>query len=80
MSRARSVPAIPEANSAPCMKAKGMKKARNEFVGKPGRCVAARRPFEFTAIRISGNVSGGIHVPGWRAVRTSDRRAISAMW
>ncbi len=35
------------------------------------------RPFELTAIRISGNASGGIHVPGWRALRTTERRAIS---
>ncbi len=57
-----------------------MKNARNDFVGKPGRCVAARRPFELTAISISGKVSGGIHVPGWRAVRISDRRAIRPTW
>src|SRR3954447_3340883 len=76
-SRARSVPAVAAANSAPCMNANGRKKSRKCFVGKPGRCVAERSPLEFTAISISGNVSGAITDAGWRMVRTTDRRAIS---
>ena len=68
---------MPDANSAPCRNEKGRKNARNDVVGKPGRCVAARSPFELTAISMSGNVSGGIHVPGCLNVRTIDRRAIS---
>jgi hypothetical protein len=54
-----------------------MKNARKECVGKPRRCVAAFRPFELTAIRISGNDRGGIQTPGWRNVRTIDRCAIN---
>ena len=60
------------------MNENGRKNARNDVVGKPGRCVAARRPFELTAIRISGNESGGIHVAGLaRACESTERRAIS---
>ena len=55
------------------MKENGTKNARNDVVGKPRRCVAARRPFELTAIRMIGKRSGGIHVAGCLAVRTIER-------
>ena len=62
------------------MNAMGMKKSRNESVGKPGMCVAARRPFELIASRSRGKVTFGMICAGWRSVRTIERRAISKTW
>jgi len=62
------------------MNAIGMKKSRKDLVGKPGRCVAARRPFELIARSSSGKVTLGMICAGWRRVRTMERQAISMTW
>jgi hypothetical protein len=51
--------------------------ARNESVGNPGRSVDDCNPAEYKSISATGKMSGGIALAGWRAVRTSERRAIA---
>ena len=80
MSRARSVPAFMVAKSAPWMNGTARAKARNELVGKPFRCVVARRPPALTASRNIGKRSGAITAAGWREVRTIERRARLPTW
>src|SRR5207248_534304 len=80
MSRARSVPAFIVANSAPWMKGTASAKATNEVVGKPGSRVSALSPPALTASSSIGNSSGEITFAGWRAVRTTERRANRKTW
>jgi hypothetical protein len=54
MSSARFVPVLISENIAPCMNATAIAKVTYEWVGKPGRRVAARSPLAFTASRIAG--------------------------
>src|SRR3954452_19500722 len=74
MSRARSVPVFMVANSAPWMNGTASAKATKEFVGKPGRFVAAFSPPEFTASSSIGKSNGATTFAGWRTVRTTERR------
>ena len=53
----------------------GERKGQIESVRNPGSFVADWRPVEFTARRRSGKTSGKTTFAGWRAVRTTDRRA-----
>ena len=80
MSRARSVPEFIVANSAPWMNGTASANATNECVGKPGRCVSALSPPEFTARSIIGKTSGPITFAGCRTVRTTERRASRKTW
>ena len=75
MSRARSVPAFIVAKSAPWMNGKARKKARNESDGNPGIFVAGLSPAEVTASSAVGNTNGKMMFAGWRAVRSTERRA-----
>ena len=75
MSRARSVPEFIVANSAPWMNGTASANAKNECVGKPGRCVSAFSPPEFTASSIIGKMSGPRMFAGCLTVRTTERRA-----
>jgi ribulose 1,5-bisphosphate synthetase/thiazole synthase len=63
------------AKSAPWMNGKARKKARKESVGKPGIFVAGLRPADVTASSAVGKTNGKMMFAGWRAVRTTDRRA-----
>ncbi len=76
MSRARSVPEFIVANRAPWMKGTASANATNECVGKPGRCVSALSPPEFTASSIIGKTSGPMmFAESCLTVRTTERRA-----
>jgi ribulose 1,5-bisphosphate synthetase/thiazole synthase len=57
------------------MKGNARKKARNESVGKPGILVAGLSPAEVTASRAVGKTNGKMMFAGWRAVRSTERRA-----